>query len=375
MDKSCFSGTEEKARKYSRIKYGLIIGDTAFFLAFCFIWMITGISVRLASVLGSLTNAASPYVTGPLFFLFFSFVYYIVSFPQHFYRSFLLDHQFGLSRDSIKGWFFDELKSGIVSYVIFVICLYAFYFTLGRYPQTWWIVLAAFWVMFNLVISNLAPVVIIPLFYKYEKFPNDALRTRLTGLAQSMGIRILDIYYIDFSRRTAKANALLTGLGATKRVLISDTMRQTYSDDEIAVIAAHEFAHHRLKHMMKLMIASGLASAAFFFIVYKTHAAVISIPGAPALNDPAALPVICLYLTLFGLIVQPAANALSRRFETDADDAAVKATGLAEAFISSMDKLAGQNLSDRAPSKLITWLFFDHPPVSQRIARARSSLR
>jgi hypothetical protein len=122
MDKSCFSGTEEKARKYSRIKYGLIIGDTAFFLAFCFIWMLTGVSIRLSSVLVSLTNAASPYVTGPLFFLFFSFVYYVVSFPQHFYQSFLLDHQFGLSRDSIKGWFLDQLKSGTVSYVIFVIC-------------------------------------------------------------------------------------------------------------------------------------------------------------------------------------------------------------------------------------------------------------
>jgi STE24 endopeptidase len=368
MDKSCFSGTEEKARKYSRIKYGLIIGDTAFFLAFCFIWMLTGVSIRLSSVLVSLTNAASPYVTGPLFFLFFSFVYYVVSFPQHFYQSFLLDHQFGLSRDSIKGWFLDQLKSGTVSYVIFVICLYAFYFILGRYPQTWWIVLAFFWVLFTAVISNLAPIAIIPLFYKYEKFPAGTLRTRLIGLAQSMGIRILDVYYIDFSKRTTKANALLTGLGATKRVLISDTMRQAYSDDEIAVIAAHEFAHHRLNHMIKMILANGLAAAAFFFLVYKTH-------SAAALNDPAALPVICLYLTIVGMIGQPAANALSRRFETAADAAAIKATGLAGAFISSMDKLASQNLSDRAPSALIIWLFFDHPTVSQRIAAAKKSLR
>lgn len=375
MDKSCFSGTEEKARKYSRIKYSLIIGDTAFFLAFCFIWMLTGASVRLSSVLGSLTNAASPYVTGPLFFLFFSLVYYIVSFPQHFYRSFLLDHQFGLSRDSIKGWFLDQLKSGLVSYVIFVICLYAFYFALGRYPQTWWIVLAFFWIVFTAVISNLAPVAIIPLFYKYEKFPAGALRTRLIGLAQSMGIRILDVYYIDFSKRTTKANALLTGLGATKRVLISDTMRQAYSDDEIVVIAAHEFAHHRLGHMMKMIIAHGLSAAAFFFCVYKTYVEILSISGLRVLNDPAALPVICLYMTIFGMIAQPAANALSRQFETAADAAAIKATGLAGAFISSMDKLAAQNLSDRAPSSLITWLFFDHPPVAQRIATAKNSLR
>jgi STE24 endopeptidase len=298
-----------------------------------------------------------------------------VSFPQHFYRSFLLDHQFGLSRDSIRGWFLDQLKSGIVSYVIFVICLYAFYFTLGRYPQTWWIVLAFFWIFFTAVISNLAPIVIIPLFFKYQKFPGGALRTRLIGLAQYMGIRILDVYYIDFSRRTTKANALLTGLGATKRVLISDTMRQAYSEDEIAVIAAHEFAHHRLNHMMKMMIVNGLAAAAFFFCVYKTQSTILSISGLAALNDPAALPVICLYLTLFGVIVQPAANALSRRFETDADAAAIKATGLAGAFISSMDKLAAQNLSDRAPSVLITWLFFDHPPVAQRIAAAKRSLR
>ncbi|MFA6383936.1 MAG: M48 family metallopeptidase [Candidatus Omnitrophota bacterium] len=362
---------EEKARRYSRIKYGLIIGETGFFLAFCFFWQTSGFSAGLGAAVNSLAGTADPMVTGPVYLLFFSLVYYIVVFPAVFYQTFLLEHQFGLSRETMKSWFFDQAKAGLLTFVMSAGCLDAFYWALTAYPKMWWVWISAGWIAFNLVLAYLIPVFVVPMFFKYTRLPDGALRTRLGALAQTMGIRLLDIYHIDFSKRTTKANAALIGLGATKRVILSDTMQKTYTDDEIVVITAHEFAHSRGGHVTKLMSASALVSACFFYCVFLTYPATLSLWALPSLADPASIPVILLYLALLGMVSQPVINALCRRFESEADTAAVRATGLSAAFISAMDKLSGQNLSDRNPPAVLVWLFYSHPPVSKRIASAR----
>jgi STE24 endopeptidase len=361
---------EEKARKYSRLKYGLIIGETGFFLVFCLLWQFGGLASRLSSAISCMAGP-NRYVTGPLFFLIFGLVYYISAFASVFYRTFLLEHQFGLSKETIKGWFADQIKGGIISCVISVVCLDAFYLAWASYPRTWWLLITAGWVALNFLLTFLAPLILIPVFFKCKRIPDDALRGRLVALARDMGIRVLDVYQIDFSRRTTKANAALTGIGATKRVLLSDTMQKTYTDDEIVVIAGHEYAHYRFRHIMKLILFSAAGTAAGAYLLFLGHPAVRAVTGFPDLGDPAAIPVICAYLTLLGFAGQPVLNALSRRFESDADALAIRATGLRGAFISAMEKLAGQNLSDRNPPAIIKWFFFSHPPVDQRIARAR----
>lgn len=371
MDKSGFRNPEEKAGKYSRIKYGLIIGETGFFLAFCFLWQASGFSARLGFAINSLAGTANPLVAGPVYLLFFFFVYYILVFPLVFYHTFLLEHQFGLSKETVKSWFLDQVKAGLLSYAVSAGCLVAFYWVLDAYPDAWWACMAAGWIVFNLALAYLVSVIIVPLFFKYTKFPEGSLRTRIAELAQKMGIRILDIYHIDFSKRTTKANAALIGLGATKRVVLSDTIQKVYTDDEIVVISAHEFAHSRSGHVMKLMLLSACISAGFFYLVFKTYPATMAFWGLPFLADPASIPVICLYLSLLGMVSQPAVNALCRRFESEADKAAIQATGLTAAFISAMEKLADQNLSDRDPPAVLVWLFYSHPPVSERIAGAR----
>jgi STE24 endopeptidase len=371
MNKSCFSSPEEKARHYSRIKYSLITGETGFFLAFCFLWQAAGLSTRLGSVINSIASSANPLVTGPIYLFLFFLVYYILVFPAVFYQAFLLEHQFGLSNETVKSWFLDQAKSGLVAYVISAGCLDAFYWALSAYPRVWWMCMAAGWLVLNLVLAYLVPVAIVPLFFKYKRFPEGALRVRLEKLAQTMGIRILDIYHIDFSKRTIKANAGLMGLGSTKRVVLSDTMQKTYTDDEIVVVAAHEFAHSRERHVMKLMLLSSILAASFFYVVFRTYPLVLSWWGLLFLADPAAIPIICLYLSLSGIVAHPFINALSRRFESAADMAAIQATHLSEAFITAMEKLAHQNLSDKKPPALLVWLFYSHPPVSERIAKAR----
>lgn len=372
MDKSCFKSPEEKAGYYSRIKYCISIGETVFFLAFCVLWHAAGFSARLSGAIETMAATANPFVTGPVFLACFSVVYYILSFPAVFYQNFLLEHQFGLSNQSVTSFFVDQVKAGLLAFALSAASLIAFYFFYGAYPLEWWIYLTAGWIVLNAVMAYLVPLVVVPMFFKYTRFPQGPLRQRISGLAQAMGIRLLDIYHIDFSRRTVKANAGLLGLGNSKRVVLSDTMQKSFTDEEIAAIVAHEFAHSRNRHMPKLMLASSVLAALFFYAAFRASPDVLSWAHIRSWTDPAAIPVILCAVVLSGTMAQPIMNAVSRRFESEADTAAIQATGSAAAFITAMEKLAIRNLSDPKPPALLVWLFYSHPPVFERIARARA---
>jgi len=214
--------------------------------------------------------------------------------------------------------------------------------------------------------------VIIPLFFKYKKLSDDTLRERILRLADKMKVRILDVFEIDFSKKTQKANAAFVGFGRTKRVILADTLRDKYSPDEIEVILAHEFAHYRLKHLLKLILVNSLATLLTFYFIFKTSNYFLALFGLSSLLDIAALPVIFLYWIVFGIVMQPLNNYISRRLERNADALALEATGLKGAFISTMNKLSEQNLADRKPYPLIKFFFFDHPPIDERIAMAKS---
>lgn len=187
-----------------------------------------------------------------------------------------------------------------------------------------------------------------------------------------MQVKILDCFEIDFSKKTLKANAAFLGWGATRRVVLSDTLRDKYSYDEIEVILAHEFVHYKLKHLLKLILVNSFVIILSFYIIFRTSGYSLKLFGMSSLSDIAALPVMLIYFVLFGIIMQPFENFISRRLERNADMMALKITGLNEAFISMMDKLAKQNLADRNPHPLIKFFFFDHPPIDERIALARS---
>jgi len=225
---------------------------------------------------------------------------------------------------------------------------------------------------FNLVILYIAPPVILPMFFACKRLPQGLLYKRLMGLAQTMGIRLLDIYNIDFSSRTTKANAGLTGIGNTRRVVLSDTLQKAFTEDEIVALVAHEFAHSKKCHLPKMIFISSLLAAVFFFIAFRLSPLLLSWLGIRSLTDPAAIPVILLAVYLAGIISQPFLNAVSRRFEFEADAAAIEATASSQAWISAMEKLAANNLSDPSPAAIMVWLFYSHPPVSRRIAFARA---
>jgi STE24 endopeptidase len=357
------NSSPDKAGKYSAIKYTLVITETVYLILLLFIFQATGWSKILARNLG----------LGLAFYVLIIFLaYYILNFPLNFYHSFILEHQFSLSRQNAQEWFKDQLKSGIISYILSLIVLEVFYFSLRYQPQNWWWIISLFWIFFSFILARLAPVLLIPLFFKYQKISDERLRQRIISLAEKMKVKILDVFQIDFSKKTTKANAALVGWGKTRRVILADTLGEKYSPEEIEVILAHEFSHYKLKHLIKLVLIGALTTILCFYLIFKTSAYVLNFFGLSSLSDIASLPLLFLYFVLFGILMQPWENFLSRRFERNADSLAIKSTGLKEAFISTMNKLANQNLADRNPCPIIKLFFFDHPPIDERINLAKA---
>jgi STE24 endopeptidase len=234
----------------------------------------------------------------------------------------------------------------------------------------WWLWAAAAWLVATLLLGQLLPVIILPLFYKVTRLDDALLLERLRRLADGTGLNVEGVYRLHLSAETKKANAALAGLGRTRRVLLGDTLLDEFTPEEIEVVFAHEVGHHVHRHLAKMVISSVVLAALGFWLadVVLRHASVTL--GYPAFNDPAALPLLLLVLTVFGLLLSPAQNALSRYFERQCDRYALKRTHAPDAYRSAFTKLARMNKSDPDPHPLVVWLFDDHPPIRQRLALA-----
>jgi STE24 endopeptidase len=359
----------DNAKKYSYFKYTLAILEIAYLIILLFVFLGFGLSKTLAVWLLDFT--ANNYLIALLYVLIVFVVYYLLSLPINFYHSYMLERKLSLSKQKISDWFLDQLKSGIISYIIGIILLGAFYYILGRFKHSWWLIISLFWVFFSLIFAKLIPIIIIPLFFKYKKLSDENLRFRIMNLADKMKVKVLDCFEIDFSKKTQKANAAFVGLGKTKRVILADTLKDKYTYDEIEVILAHEFAHYKLRHLLKLILVNSSVAIICFYLIFKTSAYALNFFRLSSLSDIAALPVILIYFVLFGQVLQPFENFISRSLEKNADMMALKVTGLKDAFISMLEKLSLQNLADRNPHPIIKFFFFGHPPIDERIAMAR----
>lgn len=360
----------KSATAYSAFRYGLAILEIFYQLAILFIFAATGLSKSLEFWL--LRFTASNFFLFLLYFFTVAFIYCLLDFPISFSQSYLLERRFSLSNQSLRSWFIDQIKAGIVSCVIGLFLLGSFYHILEKSPDLWWLIVSIIWIFFGLILTKFAPLVIIPLFFKYKGLSDEALRQRIIGLAEKMQIKITDVFEIDFSKKTLKANAALLGIGSTRRVILADTLKDKYSNDEIEVILAHEFAHYKLRHLIGLILINSIFILLSFYLISKTSAPFLAMFGLTSLSELAALPVILIYFVLLGIIMQPFQALISRKLEREADLAALKATGLKEPFISMMEKLAAQNLADIHPHPVIKFFFFDHPPIDERIRTAKN---
>ncbi|MFH1338731.1 MAG: M48 family metallopeptidase [Candidatus Omnitrophota bacterium] len=360
---------DDRIKKYSRIKYALAMAGFVYLLLILALFQFSGLAAGVRIWISSVF--ANQFLLIFFYCLILFSLYFILNFPLEFYCSYAVEHRFGLSRQKFFHWFGDRVKELIVGFIIFIILAEGFFFFLRHYPDDWWWLSGLFWIFFSVVLARVFPVLIIPLFFKYKRVTDEELRRRILNLAGRMGIKILDVYQVDFSKKTAKANAAMVGLGKSKRVILADTLLGNFSPEEIEVILAHEFAHFRLGHLIKMLILNAILILFVFYVLFRISGPVFNRLDL-SLTDVAGLGIWLFCFALIQACLVPFLNWVSRRMERNADYLAIKFSRLIEDFISTMDKLSRQNLAERNPARWIKIIFFDHPPVEERIALAKN---
>jgi STE24 endopeptidase len=411
-----------EARQYGRLELICDLADKAIDVAYLAAmalvfaraldgWLahfIAGAGLRLAAMFAVVTG-----------------IHLALSFPLSLYSGFALEHRFGLSRQTLGRWLGRYIKRNLLVLALGLAMfegLYAIIWWTG--PNWWWIAAGAFFAV-SVLLGQLVPVLILPMFYKIERIgtapqngstanpEQDAkgaeLARRMTRLADGTGLSIEGVYRMDLSSETAKANAMLAGLGRTRRVIMGDTLLDGFTPDEIEVVFAHEIGHHVHRHIWKLIALGVLLSAIGFWTCDRILSAWAGIglpvvarspdrattrgdlrsgtrqgqetllqqgpgtgPGGVSYRElpVASLPLLMLWLTLFSLLLEPLQNMISRRFERQCDRYALARTGLRAAYISAFKKLAKLNKDDQNPNPIAVFLFHSHPPIAERLALA-----
>jgi len=289
------------------------------------------------------------------------------------YYGFRLEHSFNLSNQKLGSWIWDETKGFLVGMVLAAIVVELLYFIIRESPQYWWLISWAVFLGLFVLLAQLAPVLLFPIFYKFEPLQNQDLKSRLVALSEKAGTRVRGVYKWNLSEKSKKANAALTGLGNTRRIILADTLLEHYSADEIEAVLAHELGHHVHKHILKtIAVQAGITLAGFWAANWVLHYAMERRQMFDTLSDFANLPLLILLSTVLSFLLLPALNAFSRYNERQADRYALQSIANVGPFISSMNKLADQNLAERTPSKWVEWFFHSHPAISRRVAAAEA---
>jgi STE24 endopeptidase len=362
---------QKQAKEYARIRRRLWLVDTLFSALYALAWLGFGWAIALRTVLRQFT--ANEWLLVPIFVAVFGGIATLINLPLSYYSGFVLPHRYDQSNQTLKDWVIDELKGLAIGAPIGLILLELLYLLLRVTGDLWWLWGAMGLLVFNVLLSNLAPILIMPIFNKYVPLgdENKDLAERLLKLAERANTKVRGVFKYDMSKQTKAANAALTGIGNTRRIVLGDTLINEFSTDEIETVLAHELGHH-VNRDIPLFIAFGtLSTTLSLFIASLVLKWFISYFGFISPADVAAFPALSLILGVYGLITMPLGNAVSRWRESKADEYALQATGKSEAFASAFTRLANQNLSEIEPEKWVVFMFYSHPPLGERIDRAK----
>jgi STE24 endopeptidase len=360
-----------ETRRYNRIRRWLEIADFLIGLAFLVVLLAAGWTNELRDWA---YRGAGQYYTLAVFFYITMLlaISKVLSFPLDYY-GFRLEHRYNLSNQRIRSWVWDQAKTWLITLVIGTVLVELIYWTIRTSPRHWWVIAWAVFIVLSIFFAQIAPVVLFPLFYKFKPLENDSLRNRLLHLSDRAGTHVREVYEWELSEKSKKANAALAGLGTTRRILLADTLLQNYTDDEIESVLAHELGHHVHKHIVKGIVVEVVVSFFGFWITSEILRYAVDTRGMfESLHDFANLPLLVLASTVMSFALMPLMNAYSRSKEREADRYALESIPDVAPFITSMNKLADQNMAEREPSRFVEWFFHSHPAISKRITAAEA---
>lgn len=358
---------QQKAREYAKTRRYLTYADLAIAGILLLLLVFGGLSVKLT---GSLDLPVVP--AAVIYFIILIAAYGVLSAPLSYYRGFILPRRYGLSNQSLTGWLSELLKAGILALALGAGIVAASYWFITIVPQVWWLLAWGFVVLVSLILSILAPVVIVPIFFKMRPLADTELKERLKKLASKARADIRDVYTLEFSSKGTIANAVVMGMGKTRRIALSDTLLDKYSPEEIEVIMAHELGHNRHRDILRVFVFQSVILLIGFYATGLILEACIGPLGFSGIDDIAVLPLLVLVFAVLSLLIMPISNTLIRRFEKAADDFALRLTGNPQVFITMMTKLTDQNLAEAEPSRWVELLLYDHPSYRSRVEHAKN---
>ncbi|MEW6264626.1 MAG: M48 family metallopeptidase [Thermodesulfobacteriota bacterium] len=358
---------EQKAATYNRIKrrlgYAELVLGVGYLIALLLGWPLD---------LGHLARARSEVLAVQVlvYFLAGAVIFELITLPLAVLSGYFVEKWFGLLNQEPGSWTADLIKAQLIGLVLGSIAVEILYLFIRLTDRWWWLPAGAAFALFFILLAQLAPVVLLPLFFKFKKLPDNELNRRLGNLCQKAGTKVLGIYEWGLAAKTNRANAALVGWGPTRRAVLSDSLISGFTVSEVEVVLAHELGHHKMGHLwILLFFQCGVTFLAFLLADFLYHS-IGPFLGLSRLDEVAGLPLLALAFLIVGLAAMPAANAVSRGLERKADLYALRLTGLVGSFISTMERLAAMNLSELTPHPVIEFLFHSHPSPASRIKAA-----
>ncbi|HEY9724299.1 MAG TPA: M48 family metallopeptidase [Oscillatoriaceae cyanobacterium] len=360
---------QTQARALARARRRIRVADLLIGNGYFLVLLLSGQSAALRTWASHL--APNFYATLALYNLVFWAGYLVLTLPLSYFGDYRLEKRYGLTKQGTAGWAADLFKGLGIGAVVGYPLLAALYAILAHVPGNWWLWALGLYTAFSIVAAAVVPVVLMPLFYKFTPLDDADLVGRLQSLAARAGAKVQGVYRWGLGEKSTQANAALSGFGATRRIIISDTMLEGYSPDEIEAVLAHELGHQVHGDIGRFLVVNVAIAAGALYSAQRILARTSHAFALTGLADPANLPLLLLVLGAVSLVVLPLVNGYSRRRENAADGFALRLATQPAALGTALVKLAGQNLADPYPPAWIEWLTYSHPALGRRVSGIR----
>lgn len=358
------------AKQYHRDNLRVSIASYIISAIFLIFLLYLNISKEFAQFLNSLTGVRFFMII--LYFTALYVVYSIISFPFAYVDGYIIEHKYHFSTQNVRAWLSDWMKSFLVSFVLGALVFEAIYITTAASPHLWWLWLSLIMILFSVILANLFPVLILPLFYKTSPIENEVLRKRIKELCEQANLIVQGIFNINLSSKSTKANAAVVGLGNTKRILLGDTLIADYTEDETISALAHEITHYKEHHMWWLILWQSLITLGMFYTFYRIYPFIYRLAGFEHISDVAGFPLFAILFALISFVTKPLTSTISRYYERKADSGTLGLTKDPDAFINLMAKFCNKQLTIAYPNPLVEWYKYSHPSPGNRIKFAET---
>ena len=357
-----------RARVYHRRQLALSLLGLALSVTYLLVLIETRAATHLTEYLARWTTAW--WLELGIVLLVLAGAYRLVTLPLHWLGGYWLPRRFGLLHQPFRRWLWDAVKAGLIGGMLGLLAVLIIY-ALLRVTPWWWLWGAAIFLAGYTLLALVAPIWLVPLFYRLTPLPDGDLLARLLALAGRVGVPVTGVFVVDQSRKSRTANAAVTGLGRTRRILLFDTLLDEFTAEEVEAVLAHELAHQVHGDIRRGLLVQGALTLVTFWIADLALRWGVGWLGLDGPADIAGLPLFGLILMLVSLAALPVANGWSRRVEWQADRFALQTIPDPRAFIRSMERLATLNLAEREPHRLEELFLYSHPAIERRIAHAR----